>query len=87
MTREETLAQVLQSDSLPTLPAVAAKLLAIASREETTMAEIADLVSMDVALSAKILKVVNSAFYSFPQPIGSIHKAVSVLGTNAVRSL
>lgn len=87
MTREETLAQVLQSDSLPTLPAVAAKLLAIASREETTMAEIADLVSMDVALSTKILKVVNSAFYSFPQSIGSIHKAVSVLGTNAVRSL
>jgi diguanylate cyclase (GGDEF)-like protein len=87
MTRAEVLEKVLQADILPTLPAVAARLLAIASKEETTMTDIADLVSMDVALSAKILKVVNSAFYSFPQPIGSIHKAVSVLGTNAVRSL
>ncbi len=87
MTRTEALKNVLQADVLPTLPAVAARLLAIASKEETTMADIADLVSMDVALSAKILKVVNSAFYSFPQAIGSINKAVSVLGTNAVRSL
>lgn len=87
MNRAEVLKKVLQADMLPTLPAVAARLLAIASKEETTMADIADLVSLDVALSAKILKVVNSAFYSFPQPIGSIHKAVSVLGTNAVRSL
>jgi diguanylate cyclase (GGDEF)-like protein len=87
VTRAEVLEKVLQEDVLPTLPAVAARLLAVASKEETTMADIADLVSMDVALSAKILKVVNSAFYSFPQSIGSIHKAVSVLGTNAVRSL
>lgn len=38
-------------------------------------------------MSAKILKVANSAFYSFPQQIGSIKQAVSILGTNAVRSL
>ncbi len=87
MTRDELLQEVLKSDGLPTLPAVAAKLLAIASKEETTMSDIANLVSMDVALSAKILKVVNSTFYSFPSRIGSIHQAVSVLGTNAVRSL
>ncbi len=87
MTPDQVLSEVLKSDSLPTLPAVAARLLAIASQEETTMADIADLVAMDVALSSKVLRVVNSAFYSFPQPIGSIQKAVSVLGTNAVRSL
>ncbi|MEJ2202013.1 MAG: HDOD domain-containing protein, partial [Desulfuromonadaceae bacterium] len=87
MTRAEVLKKVLQADVLPTLPAVAARLLSIASKEETTMTDIADLVSMDVALSAKVLKVVNSAYYSFPQSNGSIHKAVSVLGTNAVRSL
>ncbi len=42
---------------------------------------------MDISLSAKVLKVVNSAFYSFPQKISTIHQAVSILGINAVRNL
>jgi len=51
------------------------------------LSDIADLVSKDIALSARILKVSNSAFYSVPQQIGSINQAVSILGINAVRSL
>lgn len=87
MNAETTLKKVLQSDELPTLPTVASELITLTSREDTTLADIADLVSKDISLSAKILKVSNSAFYSFPQQIGSIHQAVSILGTNAVRSL
>jgi two-component system, cell cycle response regulator len=84
---EEILKEVLRSEELPTLPTVASQLISITSREDTTLADIADLISKDISLSAKILKVSNSAFYSFPQQIGSIHQAVSILGTNAVRSL
>ncbi len=87
MEEQEIIQIVLQSDQLPTLPVVASKLISLMSKEETTMADIANLVSRDVALSTKILKVSNSAFYSFPQQIGSIQQAVSILGTNAVRSL
>lgn len=85
--REELLQQVLASDDLPTLPTVASKLVSLTSREETTLAEVAAVVSQDVALCTKILKVANSAFYSFPQQIGSISQAISMLGTNAVQSL
>ncbi len=84
---EEILTEVLRSEELPTLPMVASQLISITSREDTTLTDIADLISKDISLSAKILKVSNSAFYSFPQQIGSIHQAVSILGTNAVRSL
>lgn len=87
MKREELIEQVLTSDELPTLPIVASKLITLTSQEETTLTDIASLVSKDISLSSKVLKVSNSAFYSFPQQIGSINQAVSILGTNAVRSL
>ncbi len=87
MKKEEILEAVLQSEELPTLPTVASQLITLTSREDATLSDIADLISQDISISAKVLKVSNSAFYSFPQQIGSIHQAVSILGTNAVRSL
>ena len=87
MSREEVLQHVLQSEGLPTLPTVASKLISIIGKEETTLTDIANLISMDMALSVKILKVANSSFYSFPQTIKTINQAVSILGTNAVYSL
>lgn len=87
MNQEETLAAVLSSDELPTLPTVASEIITLTAREDTTLSDIASLVSKDTALSAKILKVANSSFYSFAQQISSINQAVSILGINAVRSL
>ncbi len=84
---EELLQRLLASSDLPTLPTVASRLVSLTSREDTTLAEVAAVVSQDVALCTKILKVANSAFYSFPQQIGSISQAISMLGTNAVQSL
>ena len=83
----DILAAVLASKELPTLPLIASQLLALTAQEETTLTDIANLVSQDVALSSKILRVANSSFYSFPQQIASINQAVSILGINAVRSL
>ncbi len=87
MNKDQLLQNILKSDELPTLPTVATQLITLTAREDTTLADIGDLVSQDISLSAKILKVSNSAFYSFPQQIGSIKQAVSILGMNAVRSL
>ena len=87
MRPEDVLKSVMASDSLPTLPTVASKLVSMTSKEETTIKDIADVISKDVSLSAKLLKVANSSFYSFPTKIGTINQAVSVMGTNAVRSL
>ena len=87
MDKDQLLQKILASSELPTLPTVASKLITLTAREDATLADIAALVSRDVSLSAKILKVSNSAFYSFPQQIGSIQQAVSILGMNAVRSL
>ncbi len=87
MTKDDVLKIVLKSPSLPTLPAVACKLLSISSNEETGMKEIADMVSKDLSLSAKVLKMANSAFYNLPHKVSTIHQAASRLGINAIRSL
>ncbi|BHH83228.1 sensor domain-containing diguanylate cyclase [Desulforhopalus sp. 52FAK] len=87
MNKDDVLKTILKSDELPTLPTVASQLITLTSREDTTIADIGNLVEQDISISAKILKVSNSAFYSFPQQIGSIKQAVSILGMNAVRSL
>ena len=79
--------RVLTSKDLPTLPIIASKLLELMALPEVTLTDIANLISQDVALSTKVLRVANSAFYNFPQQISSINQAVSILGLNAVRSL
>lgn len=87
MNKEEIVARILKSGDLPTLPNVASRLITLTSREDTTLDDIGALVSQDISLSAKLLKITNSAFYSFPQKVGSVNQAVRILGMNAVRSL
>jgi two-component system, cell cycle response regulator len=87
MTKDEVLKAVLESPSLPTLPTVAYKLISISSREEIGMKDIADLISKDASLSAKVLKIANSALYNLPCKISTIHQAASRLGMNAIRNL
>ena len=87
MTKDEVLKIVLESPSLPTLPTVAYKLISISSNEEIGMKDIADLISKDASLSAKVLKIANSALYNLPCKISTIHQAASRLGMNAIRNL
>ncbi len=87
MNKEDVLQQVIDSGSLPTLSTVASKLISLTAKEDTTIFDITKLIAQDISLSAKVLKVVNSSFYNFPNEVGSIQQAVAILGTNAVRSL
>ena len=70
MDNNELLQRILNSEELPTLPTVASKLITLTSKEETTLSEIGDLVAKDISLSAKILKVSNSALSVFPSRLG-----------------
>ncbi len=74
-------------DEIPTLPTVLLKLLASLEDRRSNAADIAELISKDPALTSKILKVANSAYYGFPGEITSLERAVALLGFNMVRSL
>lgn len=87
MEKEAVLKRIIDEGSLPTLSTVASKLISLTAKEDTTIFDITKLIAQDISLSAKVLKVVNSSFYNFPNEVGSIQQAVAILGTNAVRSL
>lgn len=73
--------------NLPALPEVTFRILSLAKDPDSTPAELQKLISSDIAMSTRILKVVNSVFYGLPRQIGTIDRAVVVLGRNAVRNI
>jgi len=75
------------SENLPTLPGIAAKLLRAFQKENPDIDEIGKILSTDPPLSAKVLKIVNSSFYSLPAKITSVNHAIKLLGINSVKNL
>ena len=73
--------------ALPTLPLVATRLLRAVAQPDTTPDEIARILSLDPALTARTLRLANSEFYGFPRRVGSVDLAVVVLGSNPIRDL
>lgn len=74
-------------DHLPSLPALYTEITAAMRNEKLTLKEIGKVVEQDVALSAKILQVVNSAFFTLPRHIASPSDAAVVLGIDVLRAL
>ncbi|MBK1721373.1 HDOD domain-containing protein [Thiocystis violacea] len=72
---------------LPPAPAAAVKLLSLTRGEDTEVSSISRVIETEPALAAKVLQIVNSAFYGFPSRITSIHRAVTLLGFSAVRQV
>ncbi|MCU0578777.1 MAG: HDOD domain-containing protein, partial [Desulfobacterota bacterium] len=73
--------------NLPTLPGVAMKILEAVRSEETSLNVIADILSKDPPLTAKILGLINSAFYRLPSKVTSISHAVKLLGIQTVKKV
>jgi diguanylate cyclase (GGDEF)-like protein len=74
-------------DNLPTIPGVAMKILEAVRSEETSLNVIAGILCKDPPLTAKILGLINSAFYNLPSKITSISHAVKLLGINTVKKV
>jgi HD-like signal output (HDOD) protein/predicted Ser/Thr protein kinase len=85
--RSTVLAALLDPSRLPTPPAVALQVIQAASRPNCRPAEITALLSRDPVLCAKILRAVNSCLYGLTKPVGSLERAIVILGLNPLRSL
>ena len=73
--------------TIATLPEVTAKIIATVEDPRSSAQALHKIVSHDPALVTRILKVVNSAFYGLPGQIGSIERAIVLLGLNAVKNI
>jgi HD-like signal output (HDOD) protein len=72
---------------LPTLPTIVSKMIDQVDSPRTSTAALARLIASDQALTAKVLKFANSAYYGFPREISTVNMAIVVLGFNAVKEM
>lgn len=73
--------------NIATLPEVTLKIIQLVEDPNSTAQDLNKVITHDPALGARILKVVNSAFYGLPGQIGSINRAIVLLGLNAVKNI
>ena len=72
---------------LATLPVVALKIIGLTDDPDSSVADVNKVIACDPALSTRILKILNSSFYGLQRRIGSIDRAVMLLGLNAVKNI
>ncbi|MGE0478999.1 MAG: HDOD domain-containing protein [Phycisphaerae bacterium] len=69
------------------LPEITSRIVQVVEDPKSTANDMHDIVKNDPALAAKILKVVNSAFYGLPAQIASLDRAIVMLGLSAVKNI
>ena len=72
---------------IPSLPMIFTRIDEAVNNPRSSLADIGRVISEDSSLTARLLKIVNSAFYSFPSKIETISRAVTVVGTQQLRDL
>ncbi|NDY42198.1 HDOD domain-containing protein [Dissulfurirhabdus thermomarina] len=73
--------------SLPTLPPIVSKLNRMVEDEEVTAEQLGRVIEKDQVLTSKLLKMVNSSFFGFPQRISTVSNAIVLLGFNVIKTL
>jgi putative nucleotidyltransferase with HDIG domain len=76
-----------KSLEIPSIPLVLIKIMQTLDEDTSSAKELETLILHDPALSARILRLANSAFYSFPSRVKTISHAIALLGMNLVTSL
>jgi signal transduction histidine kinase/HD-like signal output (HDOD) protein len=74
-------------DKMPSLPTVATRILEVVQDGKSAARDLAEVISKDQGFTAKILKLINSAYYSFPYKVATVSHAVALLGFQTIRSL
>lgn len=76
-----------QPGKLPTIPKITQELIASFAREDVSFKEVARLLATDPALSAKLLRLANSAYFHVSRTIATVDDALHMLGLVMVRNL
>jgi HD-like signal output (HDOD) protein len=72
---------------LPALPGVVLQIVHACDDAKVSAEDLNKIISTDAGLAARVLRLANSAYYGFPQRIGTITHSIVILGFNAVRNL
>lgn len=83
----ELLEKVMSCRKLPSLPAIALKVIELTNNDNVPVKAIGETIASDQALSLRVLKTVNSSFYGLRKPCSTINQAIVMLGLSAVKTL
>jgi HD-like signal output (HDOD) protein len=84
----ERLAQIVgHVDMLPSAPRAFQEILACLQRPTASVAEAAKIIARDVAMTANVIKMVNSAFFGSRHPVSTADRAVAYLGLDTLGAL
>ncbi len=72
---------------LPSIPDLAHSLIQTLHNEDASLEYVCDLVSRDPAISAKLLRLANSAQFGLPRGVGSVEEAIAMVGMKKVRTV
>ncbi len=72
---------------LPPMPVVAVKVVQMLQDPKTNAADLAEAISRDQAVSARVLKIANSSFYSLKRQVKTLEHAIAILGEKTLKSL
>jgi putative nucleotidyltransferase with HDIG domain len=73
--------------NMPPLPVTVSKILEVTKNPNVDAKELNNVISLDPVLTGRVLKLINSAYYSLPNQITSIVRAIVMLGINTVKNL
>jgi len=74
-------------DSMPSLPITVSKIIELTNNPQSTPSDLNKVITLDPVLTAKVLKLVNSAYYNLSNSVTSIVKAIVLLGLNTIKNL
>ena len=72
---------------MPTLSTTVTKVMEICDRPDTLPNDLNRVISLDPVLTGQVLKLINSAYYSLPNKVTSLTRAIIMLGLNTVKNL
>lgn len=70
-----------------TLPEIYSRVREVVDDPDSTMDDLADVLKLDPAISARLLCIVNSPLYGFPKQIDTISRAINIVGMQAINDL
>lgn len=74
-------------EELLSLPEVVVRANELIDSPSADFEDVAEVIALDPSLAAQLLKLVNSAFYGFPNKIETISRAITLVGTRELRNL
>ena len=78
---------VAQIDALPSMPTSCMAVMDEVQTPEASIQKVADIIARDLGMAAKILQMVNSAFFGLRRRVTDIRDAVMLLGLDVIQSL